>query len=166
MFDIIQTAKDFGIDAPWAISRRREYLNRNIVELKTEQSQALQAFSGNNELNRFLLLDSMRFFDKEIKKCESELNFKNSRNDSRITKNDIERAKQYPLENLLQNIRNGKTHCISESHADKHPSMDVRNGFAHCYSCKWGGDVIVVFMKIHNVGFVEAVSRLCKMGKT
>ncbi len=162
MFDIIQTAKDFGVYVQWAISRRKKYLNQKTAGLKAEQSQALQAFSGNNELNRFLLLDSMRFFDKEIKKCESELNFKNSRNGNRITKSNIERAKSYPLESLVT-VENGKAICVS--HDDKRPSMDVRNGFAYCYSCGWHGDVIAVFMKIHNVDLIDAVNRLCGMGE-
>lgn len=160
MYSIIQTAKDFGVDVEWAISRRKEYLNQRIVELKDEQRSVLQAFSGNNELNRFLLLDSMRFIDKEIKRYESELKFKNSRNGNRITQNDIERAKQYPIENLLQNIRNNKINCISGSHADKHPSMDVKNNFAYCYSCGFHGDAIGVYMKINSVDFITAVKAL------
>ncbi|MCR4321303.1 MAG: CHC2 zinc finger domain-containing protein [Candidatus Brocadiaceae bacterium] len=160
MYSVIQTAKDFGVDVQWAVARRKEYLNQKIGELKNEQSQVLQAFSGNNELNRFLLLDSMRILDKEIKKYESDLNFKNSRNDNRITQNDIERAKQFSLENLLQNIRNGKAHCVSGNHMDKHPSMSIKNNFAYCYSCGWHGDVIDVYMKINSVGFVTAVKTL------
>ncbi|MBI5678887.1 MAG: hypothetical protein HZC52_10475 [Planctomycetes bacterium] len=160
MHSIIQTANEFGVDVQWAVLRRKEYLNQMIAELKNDQQSALLAFSGNNELNRFLLLDSMRFLDKEIKKCESELNFKNSRNGNRITQNDIERVRQYPLENLLQNIRNNKTNCISGSHTDSRPSMDVRNNFAYCYSCGWHGDAISVYMKINSVDFVTAVKAL------
>ena len=160
MYSLIQAAKDFGVDVAWAISRRKEYLNQMLAALKAEQNQALQAFSGNNELNRFLLLDSMRFFDKEIKKYESELNFKNSRNGNRITQNDIEQAKQYPIENLLHDIRNNKTNCISGSHTDEHPSMDIRNNFAYCYSCGFHGDAIGVYMKINSVDFITAVKAL------
>lgn len=160
MYSIIETAKDFCVDVEWAIARRKEYFNQKIVELKAEQSQVLQAFSGNNELNRFLLLDSMRFLDKEIKKCESELNFKNSRNGNRITQNDIEKAKQFPLENLLQNIRNSKTNCIRGSHTDEHPSMDIRNNFAYCYSCGFHGDSIAVYMNLNNTDFITAVKAL------
>ena len=159
MYSLIQIAKDFGVDVDWAISRRKEYLNQKIVELKAEQSRALQAFSGNHELNRFLLLDSMRFLDKEIKKCESGLNCKKTRQGT-VRRSNIEKARQHPLENLLQNIRNNKTNCISESHADEHPSMDVRNNFAYCYSCGWHGDAITVYMKLTGVDFVTAVRAL------
>lgn len=160
MFDIIQTAKEFGVDVQWAISRRTEYLNQKIAELKNEQDMVLQAFSGNNGLNRFLLLDSMRLLNKEIKKCEIELSLKNTGRDSRITQSDINLAKQYPIRNLLLDVRNGKTHCISGIHEDRRPSMDVRNGFVYCYSCGFHGDVIAVYMKLNNVDFVTAVKYL------
>lgn len=157
MFDIIQTAKDFGVDVEWAISRRKEYLNQRIAELESDQQAVLQAFSGNNELNRFLLLDSIRFLNKEIRKCEMELNYKNA-GKSRMTQADIEKAKNYPIENLLQSVRNGKTNCIN--HEDKRPSMDIRNNFVYCYSCGFHGDAITVYRKLHNVDFVTAVKNL------
>lgn len=145
MYSVIQTAKDFGVDVEWAVSRRKEYLNQRVTELKNGQQSVLQLFSGNNELSRFLLLDSMKYLNNELKKCEMELNFKNTQKGNRITQTDIERAKAYPIESLLQNIKGGKTHCIGGTHKDKHPSMDVRNNFAHCYSCGWHGDAIGVF---------------------
>ncbi len=160
MYSMIQTAKDFGIDIQWAVSRRKEYLNQKIVELLNEQQTALQLFSGNNELSRFLLMDTLKLINKEIKKHETELSFKNTRKGDRIIQSDIEKAKAYPIENLLHDIHNGKTHCISGAHEDKHPSMDIRNGFVYCYSCGFHGDVITIYMKINNCDFVTAVKVL------
>lgn len=162
LFDIIQTAKDFGVDIQWAISRRKEYLHQKITELKNDQHSALQLFSGNDELSRFLLLDTIKLLNKEIKKYEMGLNFKNTGKGkgNRITQTDIERARAYPIENLLQNVRGGKTHCISGTHEDKHPSMDIRNNFAHCYSCGWHGDVVSVYAKLHGTDFVASVRDL------
>lgn len=160
MYSVIQIAKDFGVDVQWAISRRKVYLNQRITELKNDQQSALQLFSGNNELSRFLLLDTLRLLNKEIKKHETELNFKNTGKGSRITQTDIERAKAYPIENLLTNVRNGKTNCISGTHEDRHPSMDIRNNFAYCYSCGWTGDVIAVYMKLNNTDFITSVKSL------
>lgn len=157
---ITQAAKDFGVDVTWAVARRKEYLNQRIAELKTEQNQALQAFSGNNELNRFLLLDSMRFFNKKIQRLENELRYTGKESSGRITQADIERARQHPIENLLPNVRNGKTRCISGTHKDSHPSLDVRRNFAYCYSCGFHGDAIFVCMKVDGVDFVTAVKKL------
>ncbi len=160
MYSTIQTAKEFGIDLQWAVSRRKEYLNQRIAELRSSQQSALQLFSGNNELSRFLLLDTLKLLGKEIKKHELELNFKNTKKGNRITQTDIERARAYPIENLLQNIKGGKTHCISGTHEDSHPSMDIRNGFVYCYSCGFQGDTIAVYMKINGVDFITAVKTL------
>ncbi|MCF6154873.1 MAG: hypothetical protein E3K36_06390 [Candidatus Brocadia sp.] len=184
MHSIIETAKDFGVDVEWAVSRRKEYLDREITrkelgvnteratpkskeylerkiaELKNDQQAALQLLSGKNELSRFILMDTIKILNKEIKKYEMELSFKNTGKNSRITQGDIGRAKAYPIENLLQNIRNGITHCISGTHEDRHPSMDIRNNFAHCYSCGWYGDTIAVYMQINDVDFITAVKTL------
>lgn len=160
MHPIAQEAEDLEVDPQWAISRRMEFLNQKIVELKNKQQSALQLLSGNNELGRFLLLDTLKLLSEEIKKYEIEVNFKNTGKGSQITQTDIERARSYPLENLLQNIRNNKTHCISGTHEDRRPSMDTRNGFAYCYSCGWQGDAIAVFMKLNSVDFVTAVKAL------
>lgn len=177
MHDIIQTAKEFGVDVEWAISRRveylervitekkwtpsksKEYLEQKIAELKNDQQSALQLFSGNNDLSRFLLLDTLKLLNKEIMRCEMELDIKNTKG-NRITQTDIEKAKAYPIENLLANVRNGKTNCISGNHEDRHPSMDIRNGFVYCYSCGWHGDVIAVYMKLQNTDFTSAVKGL------
>lgn len=159
MYSIIQTAKEFGVDVEWAISRRKAYLNWRIAELKNDQQSALQLFSGNNELSRFLLLNTLRLLNEEIKRHEMELNFKNTKG-NRITQIDIERARAYPIENLLQNIKGGKTHCISGTHEDRNPSMDIRNGFVYCYSCGWHGDAIAVYMKTNGVDFITAVKTL------
>lgn len=160
MFSTIQTANDFGLCVGWAISRRKEFLNQRIAFLKTELDKALQTFAGRDELNRFFLLDSVKLFEKELKKLESELNFKDTKKGDRITQSDIELARKYPIETLLANVSNGKTHCISGTHADKNPSMDIRNNFAYCYSCGFRGDTITVYMKLNNTDFITSVTAL------
>lgn len=161
MFDTVQAAKGMGVDVEWACERRRAYLNGQINELRGRSNEVVQLFAGHNELERYLLLDSLRWLNGQVKRFELELNSSNKKpNDVRITQADIERARQYPLENLLTDIRHNKTNCISGSHEDKHPSMDIRNNFAYCYSCGWRGDAIAVFMKLHAVDFITAVKSL------
>lgn len=55
LFDIIQTAKDFGVDETWAIARRFEYLKKAIAELEADAAEAIRLFSGHGELGRYLL---------------------------------------------------------------------------------------------------------------
>lgn len=76
-----------------------------------------------------------------------------------ITDDMIERARNYPIENLLD-IKRGMANCISGTHQDKTPSMDARNNFCHCYACGWGGDGIDVYMKLNGSDFITAVKAL------
>src|SRR4030067_3083324 len=129
MFEIVQAAKGMDVDVGWACERRRAYLNGRINELRGRSNEVVQLFAGRSELERYLLLDSLRWLNGQVKRFELELHSSNQKpNDERITPADIERARQYPLENLLTNIRHSKTNCISGSHEDKNPSMDIRNG--------------------------------------
>lgn len=75
-----------------------------------------------------------------------------------ITPSMIEQAKEYQISSLIEVDRAGKAKCIN--HEDKHPSMDCRKNFVHCYSCGYSDDSIGVYRKLHNVGFIEAVKAL------
>jgi len=75
----------------------------------------------------------------------------------RITPEMIERAKEYPVENIVE-ARRGMAPCIF--HDDRNPSMYVKNNFVHCFSCGKTADVIEVYQKIHGATFPEAVEAL------
>ncbi len=77
-----------------------------------------------------------------------------------ITDEQIERAKQYPIEDLVDVGRGGMARCISGEHDDKTPSMDCRNNFVFCHACGFHADVIAVYQKIHRATFPEAVKAL------
>jgi len=76
-----------------------------------------------------------------------------------ITDLDIETARAYPIENLVEAKRN-RAHCVNPEHRDENPSMDIRNNFAFCYACQWSGDSIKVYQAIHGCSFIEAVKAL------
>lgn len=76
-----------------------------------------------------------------------------------ITDDMIERARRYPIENLID-IKRGMTNCISGTHRDKSPSMDARNNFCYCHACGYHADAIDVYMKLHGATFHEAVRAL------
>jgi len=82
-------------------------------------------------------------------------------NTNLITDEDIQRAKEYPIENLLvTEVRRGMTLC--PLHDEKSPSFQVKkNNTFVCYgSCGAHGDVIDLFMKMNNKTFIEAVRHL------
>lgn len=78
---------------------------------------------------------------------------------AKITDDDIQRAREYPLRTLL-NVKRGHL-ATCPFHTDKTPSMDTRNNFYYCYSCGRRGDAIDLVMQRDHASFVEAVQRLC-----
>ena len=76
-----------------------------------------------------------------------------------ITDIDIQRAKEYPIENLVGETRRGM--CICPLHNEKSPSFQVKkNNTFVCYGCSEYGDVIDLYMKMNNAKFLDAVRQL------
>ncbi len=71
---------------------------------------------------------------------------------------DIERAKQYPIENLIK-FQNKKAKCIW--HNEKSPSLHLYpDNNVFCFGCGKGGDAIDVKMQLDSISFTEAVNIL------
>ena len=81
-------------------------------------------------------------------------------NSNIITDEDIQKAKEYPIENLLpEEVKRGMTLC--PLHNEKSPSFQVKkNNTFVCYGCSAFGDSIDLYMKMNNVKFLEAVKAL------
>ncbi len=79
---------------------------------------------------------------------------------SGVSREEIDRARTYPIESLIEVRRDKMARCVSGQHSDNSPSMDTRNNFCYCYSCGWTGDVITVYQKLYGVTFPEAVRAL------
>ena len=79
---------------------------------------------------------------------------------NKITPDMIERAKEYPIEDIIEVSKSGFALCLE--HDDHRPSMDCRNNFCYCYACGWTGSVLDLYMKIHDTNFATAVEFLCK----
>lgn len=79
----------------------------------------------------------------------------------RITDQDIESARGYPLERLIPDFdmaRAGYIEC--RWHEDKKPSMLVKNGFGYCFACAKSIDSIGWLMDVDRMGFIDAVKFL------
>jgi len=77
-----------------------------------------------------------------------------------ITDADIERAKEFPIEELYDGtLQGGMGKC--PFHEDKTASLSFRryNRF-RCFGCDARGSVIDYYMKKHNVDFIRAVQQL------
>lgn len=75
-----------------------------------------------------------------------------------ITENMIERARDYPIEDLIETNKRGFAFC--PNHNDKHPSFYIRNGFGYCFSCGYWADSIKLLMEKQNYTFKQAVETL------
>jgi CHC2 zinc finger len=77
--------------------------------------------------------------------------------DEGITKDQIEKAREYPIGNLIESKRN-MTKC--PFHTDKTASMYLKNNFFHCFGCGANGDTIDLLMRRDGLSFKEAVIKL------
>lgn len=76
-----------------------------------------------------------------------------------VTDAEIERARQYPIENLIESKR-GMARCVSGTHEDRNASMQTTGNFAYCHACGFKADVIGLYQKLHGASFVDAVRAL------
>ena len=83
---------------------------------------------------------------------------------NKITDSDIERAKEYPLENLYNEIlkkAGSRLLGLCQFHEEKTPSFFIfPDNHYHCYGCGEHGDPITFAMKTKNLSFPEAVRYL------
>lgn len=71
----------------------------------------------------------------------------------------IERAKSYPINQIIKVDRWGKALC--PFHDDKNPSMHVyKDNHAYCFVCETRADSIAVYRQVHSCSFVDAVKFL------
>lgn len=75
-----------------------------------------------------------------------------------ITEDMIEKAKAYPLEQLIEINRQGFTRCFG--HNDKKPSAYGRKNFLWCFVCNKGWDTIQILVERDGLTFRQAVLQL------
>jgi len=75
---------------------------------------------------------------------------------------EIERAKQFPIRDLLNSPSEKLIRCISPDHEDKSPSMQITGNFAYCHGCGASFDAIDIRMLQTGESFPEAVKFLNK----
>ena len=76
----------------------------------------------------------------------------------KITDDMIERAREYPFDQLVEVTRNKMAVC--PFHGDKDPSFSIKNNYGWCFGCGWKGDTIKFVMEKEGLKFADAVRRL------
>jgi len=72
----------------------------------------------------------------------------------------IQRARIFPIGNLVQLNKMGKAKC--PLHSEKTPSfsVNIKKNLWFCFGCNKGGDVISLAMEMYNCDFITAVKKL------
>lgn len=100
---------------------------------------------------------------KKIKKLKTDIYFIENRKkllEEQIDEMDIVRAKEYPMENLIQVDKKGFTCC--PFHQESTGSFYIKNNFYYCFGCQESGDTISFIMKSRNLDFIQAIKFLVK----
>lgn len=104
---------------------------------------------------------------KTIKRISFHIESKRKKIRNRITNEDIERAKEFPIQELYTDTlkKSGKNFVgLCPFHNDKkHPAFFIftKNNRYKCFTCGEGGDSINFTMKYNNISFLQAVKQLC-----
>ena len=173
VFDFIEEV--YKEEGEWCDESRINYLlgeieyyqsELNVIETKFEKDRSNGTDTQKRLENYFI--SNPNWYREKIKKLENEYNFIKNRKEyeqNKISPTDIERAREYPIEDLVDVNSKGFASCINHNETMNTPGMFCKNNFAHCFSCGFQGDVIDVYRKIHNCGFIDAVKFLSGRGR-
>jgi len=151
----------------WIKDRRRIYLVNEIIKCLVFLIPFSEWYRDATDRNVDYLTKRIiqiflkyEYWKKRLHKFSMEYKFTILRkvNGNKITPDMIERAREYPIKDIIEVKKNGFSLC--PGHDDHHPSMDCRNNFCFCYVCGWSGDSISLYMKKHNTDFTTAVEFL------
>lgn len=101
------------------------------------------------------LLREAKYLVKRLESIKKEREARESNRKDEVTPEMVDRAREYPIEQIVKLERNGRAKCVF--HAGEDGNMDIRKNFAHCYVCGTHGDPIDVYKAVYGVGFREAV---------
>lgn len=141
---------------------RLTYLYGEELYLITATEKAHNRYkAGRKYLDKFLAGESVKSLESALQKVQREIreieNEIMGKKIDGITEEMIERAKEYPLESFVE-LKRGMALC--PFHAEKTPSMSVKDNRFHCFGCGKNGDVIQFVMETQNKTFREAVKML------
>lgn len=139
MSEIKLMVSEYASKYAQSISADKPYLERHGLSIRVKELQAdYQKMS--RKFDQIIGADAMRG------------------NGGKITDEMVRRAREYPIEQLVEVNKKGFALCVN--HIDTKPSMFCRKNYAYCFSCGYKGDVLDVAMKVRGASFVEVVRDL------
>lgn len=140
------------VDQGWAVDCRIRFLTEHVSLLKK------CLFFKSNEITEAFVNNYIKKADDEITYLEGK-RIKAAQTDDRITDDDIENAKNVPIDSIIE-----FTHrkAVAWCHDDTNPSLMhlTRINKARCYPCQKYFSSIDAYMHIHGLGFIDAVKAL------
>lgn len=97
----------------------------------------------------------------KIKKLQTDIYFLENKQkllEGQIDEMDIVRAKEYPMESLVEVNQQGFGYC--PFHQEKTASFYIKQNFGYCFGCGKSVDTIQFIMDTKGINFVEAVKLL------
>lgn len=153
------------------INIRLKYLKEALGKLKPETEKALLNNPIDSRWRDDLIKDhhdrQQKALEKNIRFWKEQLAFlgrigrkplPEKDNKIVITSGMIEKAKSYPIEQLVEVNKQGFTRCFA--HKDSKPSAYCKKNFIHCFVCQKSWDTIQVLIERDNYTFREAVLKL------
>lgn len=145
-------AEDMGVDRIEAANKRISFLQKELKSLNKlyrEATSIIDAVFINNQ--REPVREEIAFLEKnkEIKTSTKQ-----------ITDEDIQRAREYPIDQIIEFNNLGK--ALAWCHEDKNPSLShwKAGNIARCFTCNESFDSISAAMNLWNLNFTEAVRTL------
>lgn len=166
--------RDYPDEMRVLVREKLDELEPEIVRLNQQIRENLREYlKRRNDINAWLEFKyPVDEWEKQLKVVENQVkrfrHYDSILNPSadRITDDDIERARQYPLENLidepLKTAGGHKKKCCCPFHPEKTPSFMVytdQNSY-HCYSCQRNGTAIDFVMEREGLSFRDTVLKL------
>ena len=155
----------------WAKQRKISFLRKQIKRLKSIITSSYEIYLDQQRRDvpfwlrkAILLINNPERLTKLYAKLTSELYFlenKNKSNENQLTKEEIEHARNYPFEKLIEVNQAKFAKC--PFHDDHRPSFWIKNNFGHCFSCGKSVDTIQFIIETKNITFPEAVKALNSM---
>lgn len=153
-----QEVTDIKKEIVKAMMIRLQEITNNYAESRNKGLAPFWLYQAVKEINKpELLIKQIKKLQNEILFLEDKIEFQRGM----ITEIDIQKAKAYPFEALVQ--KNEKQDfIICPFHKEKTGSFYVKNNFGYCFSCQKGYDTIEFIMQTKEINFIEAVKFLAK----
>lgn len=158
---IEETANIFGVDLQWAINARLRYLRSEIAWMTHRIGELDRMVLCELDWVHLQLLGGV-IKDVEKKryglKCQINYLKYDTPPTSGISGYHIERARSYPMEELL-GVESGRR-ILCPFHDDHHPSASIKNNKLRCFVCNKTWNPIDYVMEKNGLSFPDAVRRL------